>query len=214
MSSLVDIFGIETDYAIEQEMEERKKKAWAKRRKIIDGDILVYRNNYSMLDKMSYKPTKATKKQFIIDYLMREIPLVRKGADSRGKYYFAYDKEYTNKPVDKEMCVKMADYILWLYRNEEGVRFKRVDNHDRDNSYHYEDKNGVNVNKAKWDNGNLYQEYLEKMFREEYPIEKHKNYYSSDGKSVWTQYASDELKDRARALSKEDSRYVKLVDVD
>ena len=40
MSNLVDIFGIETDYAIDLKAKEMKRIAHEKRKKIIDADIL------------------------------------------------------------------------------------------------------------------------------------------------------------------------------
>ena len=214
MSDLVDIFGIETDYAIDLKAKEMKRIAHEKRKKIIDADILTYLHCYAMLDKMALQPTKAKKKQFIIDYLMWEIPYVRQGADSKGKYKFAYCEEYKGKAVDREMCSKMADYILSTYAHEDGVRFHKIEL--RDDSFKYLDKNGVEVIKARFDNGKIISEYEEKYILDHYPFEnkKNKKYYSSDGKHIWTQYLTDEENDIALEQARNDSRYVHLVDVD
>ena len=186
MAKMVDIFGIETDYAIEQEMEKRKLEAHRKRTEIIDGDILTYLRNYDMLDKMSYYGTKQEKKDFIVRYLECEIPKVRKEFDSRGKRYWAFEERYKNKPVDKEMLVKMADYIIDTYSHEDGVKYKRIDIDKREGSFTYVDKNGRDVMGTKAYNYNIYKEHLEKLIRETYPygIKENAKYYDKEGKRV------------------------------
>lgn len=211
MEKTYDMFGIETDASIERECQERKRKAHEERCKIIDCDILMQLQNYKMLDEMAYRKTKASKKQFVVDYLMREIPRIRKGPDSRGKQDFAYSPKYKDKPVDKAMCEKMAQYILETYAHEDGVRFYRVPTGD--DCWYTLDKNGNNVYATHHKNCDIEREYLEKLIREKFPFPNEK-YYSKDGTQVWTHHAPQELEDKASELARQDSRYVKIVEVD
>lgn len=118
-----DIFGIETDAEIDNEAEARKKAAYQKRKQIIDGDILTYLHNYSLLDKIAEIDNLKDRKEYIVNYLMRELSQVRKGPDSRGKQYFSYSSEYKDKSIDKEMIEKFADYMLDYWKDSEN--FKR-----------------------------------------------------------------------------------------
>ena len=212
MEKIYDMFGLETDASIDRECEERKRKTHEERCKIIDADILMQLHNYAMLDEMACQKTKALKKEFLVNYLMRKMPQVRKGPDSYGKQDFAYHKEFKDKPVDKAMCEKMAQYILETYSHEDGVKYyeKRLSS----DSYVVLDKNGVNVNKARYENSDLISHYLEELIRERYPFETNKKFYSSDGERVWTHQASDELRDEARALARKDPKWVNIVEVD
>ena len=112
-----DMFGIETDKEIDKDADERKNKAYAKRKQIIDGDILTHLHNYSMLDSMIKWDTIEMRRKFLIDYLTRRITQVRKGPDSRGKVDFSYDSQYKDKSVDKATIEKMTDYIIDYYKD-------------------------------------------------------------------------------------------------
>lgn len=212
MEKTYDIFGIETDSSIQREADEKKRACYEQRLKIIDGDILTQLHNYSMLDTMACYKTKASKKQFIVNYLMSKIPDIRKGPDSRGKQDFAYREEYKNKPVDKTMCEKMADYVLDTYKHEDGVMYyHKPAGHD---SYYVLDKNGNNVNRVRYENNDLKIQYLEALIRERYPYPEYKEFYYDGGNKVYTPHATKELNNEAWDLAKKDPKYVKLEEVD
>lgn len=212
MEKIYDMFGIETDSSIERECEERKRKAHEERCKIIDEDILMQLHNYAMLDKMSCQKTKALKKEFLVNYLMTNVARIRKGPDAYGKQDFAYCEKYKDKPVDKAMCEKMAQYILETYKHEDGVKYYRKN--ITSDSYEILDKNGVNVFKAKYDNNNLRLEYLEKLIKEKCPFKTNRELYSSDGDRVWTHKAPKELREDAITLAKKDSRWINIEEVE
>ena len=158
-----DIFGIETDAEIVAEMDKRREAAWAKRREIIDGDMLGYVSNYAMLDKMATKKTLKDKKDFIVNYIMRDLPEVRKGPDFRGKQSFIYNSKYKDKPVDRAMAEKCADFILDKYKNEDGVRFYK------DANGIIRDANGINVNETRYNNNNIKFKYREEIMHKKFP---------------------------------------------
>lgn len=220
-----DIFGIETNAEIEADADARRKEASKKRRQIIDGDMLTYAHNYEMLDRMACEPTLAKKKEYIINYLMREVALDRRpDAISSGGFNvrFAAEKEYIGKPVDREMAAKMADYILDLYKNTDGVKYIRQNLGG--NSFVYKDKNGVNVTSAGFENQDLLNEYRYKVALDMFPASAYPNFYFStkysDRKTegtprdfIYSSLSSEQqnkLDKEADKLRKEDPRYIKL----
>lgn len=118
----VDMFGAETDEEIEAEMKARRDAAHAKRKEVIDGDILAQVHNYKMLDQAALGETLAKKKQIIVDYLKDYMPKVRSNPNS-----FTHQAEYKDKPVDPAMLEKLAEYIIQHYAHEDGIKFRKVD---------------------------------------------------------------------------------------
>lgn len=196
-----DIFGIETDAEIEAEAEKKKRDAYEKRKKVIDGDMLTLAHNHEMLDGMAFKKTIAEKKKFLIDYARDYLKRIRKGPNSSGKVDFAYSAEYKDMPVDEDKLEKFADYVLDVYKNEDGVRFYRVGS---SNSYYHVDANGVNVNKTRWKNGEIIQKYVDEIAKEKYPNVKYPM-------SQLSEKDKDALWDEAEELAKKDKDYVKIV---
>lgn len=121
-----DIFGIETDAEIDAIADEMKKAAREKRFKIIDKDILSHTHNSELMDIVAYGKTLKDKKQRIINYIMRYVQGVR---DGKIDSVTSFD-EYKNKPLDRSMVEKFADYFLDMYKDRREIKFYRVDSRD------------------------------------------------------------------------------------
>jgi hypothetical protein len=192
-----DIFGIETDAEIAAEMDKRREAAWAKRREIIDGDMLGYVSNYEMLDKMATKKTLKDKKDFIVNYIMGDLPEVRKGPDFRGKQSFIYNSKYKDKPVDRAMAEKCADFILDKFKNEDGVRFYK------DPNGIVRDANGINVNETRYNNNNIKFKYREEIMHKKFPNIKYFHELSKEQQEA--------IDMEAKELWLADDNYVEIV---
>lgn len=221
-----NIFGIETDASVQARADAEKKQNYQKLAEIIDKDMLGYVTCYGMLDKMAFKKTQQDKKDFIISYVRNEVTLDRKpNAISSGGFNnrLCARKEYINQPIDENKLKLLADYILDVYKNNDGVKYYRV---GPDSGFTYYDANGVDVCKTRWSNKDVIQKYLCKVIRQKYPQEKYPQFYFStkysgynDRKGTYDDVIissipdTDLLRERARKLAQKDPEYINFVPV-
>lgn len=167
----------------------------------IDHDMLKFATNDTLLDTMSRGKTLKDKKESIVKQIMAGLPDIRKGPkDPRVGQSFAYDGKYKDKPVDKEMAERCADYILDQYKEEYGVKYYI------DNNGVVRDKNGVNVREAEYGNNALILKYKKEILKKKYPDKKiHAALLGGDLKR--------EIEAEAIPMAKKDKDWVDLVPV-
>ena len=211
MNKVYDIFGIETDASIQDRADAEKRKNHQKRLEIIDEDIFRFLHNYRMLDDMACQSTKQAKKDFVTNFLLREVTELRKKHSG-----YSYVDKYRDKPVDKGTCALMAEYVLNVYAHENGVKYKRkiLSSHQ----FIYVDKNNVNIFEAQSKNAEIIQTYKEKLVQEKYPLDKPENqkYYvcrSGEKPVILTNLLSAEDSKKAVNKARKDRNFIILEEV-
>lgn len=181
-----------------------------------EQDICSNVVNYEMLDGMSEKKTLKEKEQYCIRYVYNEVSEERnhkeRYSDASGLY---------KKPVDKKQLKLFADYVLYHWRNNEDMRFRKIV--DRNGFVDMYDMNGNDVYLCKEHNIKLYQKYIKSIASKKYPYDKYPQMYLAyeKGGIKHIDFLTYKLKDtnkddyaifdkKAWTLAKADKEYVEL----
>lgn len=128
-----------------------------------DQDICSNIVNYHMLDKMSEKKTLKEKETFCINYTYAAVIEDRRKS---GLY---------KKPIDKKQLKLFADYVLYYWKNNENMRFRKIEYPN--GLCEVLDLNGKNVEFCKKYNREIYQKYINSIAEINYPYYKYPELY-------------------------------------
>lgn len=182
----------------------------------LEQDICSNVVHYGMLDRMSEKRTLKEKEQYCIRYVYNAVTEERshkeRYSDASGLY---------KKPVDKKQLKLFADYVLYHWKNNEDIRFRKIV--DRNGYITRYDLNGNDVNLCKKHNIELYKKYINSIASKKYPYDKYPTMYRVYAKGgiehfdISTYGLQNTNKDdyaafnkKAWALAKADKEYVEL----
>ena len=181
-----------------------------------EQDICSNVVNYGMLDEMSKKKTLREKEQYCIQYVYNEVTEER----SHKERYSATSGLY-KKPVDKKQLKLFADYVLYYWRNNKNMRFRKIV--DRNGYIKIYDLNGNDVIFCDNHNIELYKKYINSIASIKYPYDKYPQMYWVYKKggiehfdiSMYTLHNTnkddyDIFDKKARSLTKADKEYVEL----
>lgn len=181
-----------------------------------EQDICSNVVNYEMLDGMSEKKTLKEKEQYCIRYVYNVVTEERnhkeRYSDASGLY---------KKPVDKKQLKLFADYVLYYWKNNENMCFRKIV--DRNGFVDMYDMNGNDVYLCKEHNIKLYQKHIKSIASKKYPYDKYPQMYLSyeKGGIKHIDFLTYKLKDtnkddyadfdkKAWTLAKADKEYVEL----
>lgn len=178
-----------------------------------DQDICRNIVNYHMLDKMSEKKTLKEKETFCINYTYATVIEDRRKS---GLY---------KKPIDKKQLKLFADYVLYYWKNNENMRFRKIEYPN--GLCEVLDLNGKNVEFCKKYNREIYQKYINSITEINYPYYKYPELYHEykRGDVEHFDFLMYKLEDinkddydnfnkYALSLAKEDKEYVELKQFD
>lgn len=178
-----------------------------------DQDICSNVVNHHMLDKMSEKKTLKEKETFCINYTYATVIEDRRKS---GLY---------KKPIDKKQLKLFADYVLYYWKNNEKMRFRKIEYPN--GLCEVLDLNGKNVEFCKKYNREIYQKYINSIAEINYPYYKYPELYHEykRGDVEHFDFLMYKLEDinkddydnfnkYALSLAKEDKEYVELKQFD
>lgn len=174
-----------------------------------EQDICSNVVNYEMLDRMSEKKTLKEKETFCINYTYETVIEDRRKS---GLY---------KKQIDKKQLKLFADYVLYYWKNNEHMQFRKVEYPN--GLFEVLDLNGKNVEFCKKYNKEIYQKYINSIASINYPYYKYPKLYHvyKRGDVEHFDFSMHKLKEMnkedyyifnkdAWSLTKEDKEYVEL----
>ena len=181
-----------------------------------DQDICSNVVNHHMLDKMSEKKTLKAKEQYCIQYVYYEV------SDERThKERYSEESGLYKKPIDKKQLKLFADYVLYYWKNNENMKFRKVEYPN--GLCEVFDLNGKEVDFCKSYNKEIYQKYINSIAEIKYPYYKYPELYHEykRGNIEHCDFSMYKLKEMnkedyyifnkdALSLTKEDKEYVEL----
>ena len=135
-----------------------------------DKDICSNVANHEMLDRMSEKMTLREKEQYCIRYIYNAVTEERSHKERYSEKSGLY-----RKPVDKKQLKLFADYVLYYWKNNENMLFRKIE--DRNGFIKSYDLNGNDVDFCKKYNREIYQKYINSIASINYPYYKYPELY-------------------------------------